>query len=89
MLDRIKALGASLKDFMIFIFTPLFTLIIGVFFLYEKNKALRGEIEQAKIDSKAALDKKDADVKSKESTISLDAYRSARDAYFKSRNRKP
>lgn len=89
MLDRIKALGASIKDFMVFVFTPLFAIVVGVFYLYEKNKSLRGEIEQAKIDSKVEQEKKDADVKSKESTISLDAYRAARAAYFKSRSRKP
>lgn len=88
-LERLKAAGSAAKDFMLFILAPITALFVGAYLLLQKNKRLQAEIEQVKLESKTALDQKDADEKAKKSTISLDAYRTARDLYFKSKQRKP
>ena len=86
MLEKLKALGESVKQLFLYLIVPLAFVAGYIYHLISKNKDLEGQVQSAK-DSEVTKEKiNEANQAQKESDNAVDAYRAAFQQYISSRS---
>lgn len=86
MIDKLKALGSSVKDLALYLVLPLVFLAGYIYTLLTKNRNLKDEVTGLKTATKAKEDINAANQAEKESDSAVSDYKSAFQQYISSRS---